>query len=198
MVYYKLQLEGGPNIPLTCSNVQLVLGSPPSGRKLVLDTHCIREDCVPSIIKIEDLMVEIKNATEFHRLFIIFVCATLSALTTCLESHHALWHALPESLTGDVNWRQFLLMKLCTSCMTIGRVGGFTLEAACCSYKFILAKTLHLVPTLLVIFTSQWDSLILSFINNSSMFVSLTFHQCKLTKQCLIVHTRMKIWSKND
>ena len=197
-MYYKLQLEGGPNIPLTCSNVQLVLGSPPSGRKLVLDTHCIREDCVPSIIKIEDLMVEIKNATEFHRLFIIFVCATLSALTTCLESHHALWHALPESLTGDVNWRQFLLMKLCTSCMTIGRVGGFTLEAACCSYKFILAKTLHLVPTLLVIFTSQWDSLILSFINNSSMFVSLTFHQCKLTKQCLIVHTRMKIWSKND
>ena len=198
MVYYKLQLEGGPNIPLTCSNVQLVFGIPPSGRKLVLDTHCIREGRVPSIMDIEDLMVEIKNATEFHRLFIIFVCATLSALTTCLESHHALWHALPESLTGDVNWRQFLLMKLCTSCMTIGRVGGFTLEAACCSYKFILAKTLHLVPTLLVIFTSQWDSLILSFINNSSMFVSLTFHQCKLTKQCLIVHTRMKIWSKND
>ena len=93
VVYYKLQLEGGPNIPLTCSNVQLVLGSPPSGRKLVLDTHCIREDCVPSIIKIEDLMVEIKNATEFHRLFIIFVCATLFALTMCLESHYALWHA---------------------------------------------------------------------------------------------------------
>ena len=29
VVYYKLQLEGGPNIPLTCSNVQLVFGIPP-------------------------------------------------------------------------------------------------------------------------------------------------------------------------
>ena len=112
VVYYKLQLEGGPNIPLTCSNVQLVFGIPPSGRKLVLDTHCIHEGRVPSIIEIEDLMVEIKNATEFHRLFIIFVCATLFALTMCLESHHALWHAPPESLTRDVNWRQFLLDEL--------------------------------------------------------------------------------------
>ncbi|KAL6349658.1 hypothetical protein AAG906_041065 [Vitis piasezkii] len=113
-VYYKLQLEGGPNIPLTCSNVQLVFGIPPQWKETRNgpDTHRIREGRVPFIIEIEDLMVEIKNATKFHRLFIIFVCATLFALTMCLESHHALWHAPPESLTRDVNWRQFLLDEL--------------------------------------------------------------------------------------
>lgn len=104
VAYCELQLEGGPNIPMTCSHVQLVFRIPLSGRKLVLDTYCICEGCVPSITKIEDLMVETENAAEFDRLFIIFVCATtLFAPTTRLEGHHDLWHAPSESLTGDVN-----------------------------------------------------------------------------------------------
>ena len=57
-------------------------------------------------------MVETKNAEEFWLVFIIFRCARLLIVTTHFEGHHALWHALPEALTRDVNWRQFLLDEL--------------------------------------------------------------------------------------
>lgn len=88
---------------MTCSHVQPIFGIPIGGRKLVLDTHYICEGRIPSITEIEDLMVETENVVEFYLLFIIFVRATLFSPTTCLEGHHALWHAPLESLTGDVN-----------------------------------------------------------------------------------------------
>ena len=105
-------MEESVNIPITYTHVEQIFGIPPSGRKLVLDTHRHHDGRVPSIIEIKGLMVETKNVEEFRRLFIIFVCVVILAPTTCLEGHHALWHAPPKVVTEDVNWRQFLLDEL--------------------------------------------------------------------------------------
>lgn len=99
-------------IPITYTHVEQVFGIPLSGRKPVLDTHHHRDGHVPSIQEIEDLMVEIENAKEFRRFFIIFVCVAVLALSTHLKGHHALWHAPPEAVIRDVNWGQFLLDEL--------------------------------------------------------------------------------------
>ena len=128
VAYCKLQLEEALNIPMTCNHVQLVFGIPSSEKKPILDNHYIREGHAPSIIEIEDLVVETENATKFHCLFIIFVCATLFTPTMGLEGHHALWHALPESLIRDVNWRQFLIDELMHVVHDHRQSGGFYIK----------------------------------------------------------------------
>ncbi|KAJ9678264.1 hypothetical protein PVL29_022999 [Vitis rotundifolia] len=75
VAYCQLQIEGGFIILITCTHVEQVFGIPHSGKKLVLDTYRHRDGRVPSIQKIERLMVE----TECQRIlyfFIIFACAT--------------------------------------------------------------------------------------------------------------------------
>ena len=103
MAYCQLQIEEGVVIPITCTHLEQVFGIPLSGRKPVLDTYRHRDGRVPSIQKIERLMVETKNAKEFRQLFIIFVCATVLAPTLFLEGHHALWHATPKAVIRDAN-----------------------------------------------------------------------------------------------
>ena len=103
MAYCQLQIEGGVVFPITCTHVEQVFGIPPSWRKLVLDTYRHRDGRVPSIQKIERLMVETENAKEFHQFFIIFACVIVLAPTLFLEGHHALWHATAKVVTGDAN-----------------------------------------------------------------------------------------------
>ena len=57
-------------------------------------------------------MAKSENENDFKRLFIIFAYVIELALTTRLEGHHALWHALVESISSHVNWGQFLLNHL--------------------------------------------------------------------------------------
>ena len=103
VAYYHLQIEGGADILITCTHVEQVFGIPPGGRKSVLDTHRYCDVRVPSIQKIERLMLETKNAEEFHQLFIIFTCAIVLAPTMHLEVHHALWHIPLIEIIGDIN-----------------------------------------------------------------------------------------------
>ena len=49
-------------------------------------------------------MAKSENENDFKRLFIIFAYVIELALTTRLEGHHALWHALVESISSHVNW----------------------------------------------------------------------------------------------
>ena len=103
VAYYHLQIEEGADIPITCTHVEQVFGIPLGGRKSVLDTHHYYDVRVPSIQKIERLMVETENAKEFHQFFIIFACVIVLAPTLFLEGHHALWHATAKVVTGDAN-----------------------------------------------------------------------------------------------
>ena len=109
--------------------------NPPSGRKLVLDTYHHRVGRVPSIQKIERLMVETENAKEFHQFFIIFACVIVLAPTLFLEGHHALWHATPKVVIG-----QLLLKELMHGVHDYRHNRGTKLRVACCSYRFILPK----------------------------------------------------------
>ncbi|KAJ9678130.1 hypothetical protein PVL29_022891 [Vitis rotundifolia] len=83
-----LQIEGGVNIPITCTHIEQVFGIPLGGRKLVLDSHRHHDG-------------RTENAKEFHQLFIIFACTTVLTSTMRLEGHHALWHAPPKAVTWD-------------------------------------------------------------------------------------------------
>ncbi|KAL6319921.1 hypothetical protein AAG906_036997 [Vitis piasezkii] len=47
-------------------------------------------------------MAKSENENDFKQIFIIFPCATVLALMTQLEGHHALWHALIESISSHV------------------------------------------------------------------------------------------------
>ena len=98
-------------------------------------------------------------------------------------------------LTGDNSF----LMNLCTGYMTIEHSGDAYIKRCLLFLQVRLSKKKpHLIPTLLVIFMSLYNSLILCFINSSSMCVSPTSHQCILAVQCLIMSIGMKIWSRND
>ena len=74
VAYYQLQMEGGVDIPITCTYIEQVFGILPGGRKLVLDTHHHCDGRVPCIQEIEGLMVETENAKEFCRFFLLFSC----------------------------------------------------------------------------------------------------------------------------
>ena len=85
------------------------MGSPHSGRKLIVDKGIIKASQMPSLQDIESMMVGIEDIEEFKQVFFIFTCATLLAPTSRLEGSHLLWYTPQEQLLGNINWGEYVL-----------------------------------------------------------------------------------------
>ena len=108
IAYSQLELFGGKKVSLTCHDVGMTMGIPHSGRKLIVEKGSVKASQMPSLQDIESMMVGIDDMEEFKRVFLIFVCATLLAPTSCLEDSHSLWYTPREQLLGNINWGECL------------------------------------------------------------------------------------------
>ena len=78
---------------------------------------------VPSINEIQVQMAKNDNDDDFKRLFLIFSYVIVLSLTTQLEGHYSLWHAPIQSISGHVNWGQFVLDHLIDGINDFGQHG---------------------------------------------------------------------------
>lgn len=152
VVYCHLQIEGVVDIPITCTHVEQVFGIPPGRRKLVLDTHHHHDRHIPSIQEIEHLMVETKCQRILTSFCYFHLCYTFGP-NYMLRGSHALWHAPPEALIGDVNWGQILLDELMHEVHYYRHSRGSYIRDVCCSFGFVFPKNNYVLYQLYLSFS---------------------------------------------
>ena len=107
--YRHIDIPNGHYIEISNYNVVDVIVIPHTGCPFAIEMLRNNAERIPTKAEIETLITEIENDEEFPRAFIVFSFATLLALYYCIEGHHGIWPAPLETISGEVNWAQFIL-----------------------------------------------------------------------------------------